>query len=316
MASAEEMYQTAMNLNDESNYEQRKEKLNELVSKYPDFASAHDALGAVYYQEKEYDKALTHIETAVRLDPSNATLQKNLGDFYYTILSQNENALVCYENALKLDPTDNELKYVTANILVSMHRFEDAKSLYQNILAAEPWRTDIEELIDKIKTHNQADTLESSDLAYKKAQSLSNGNDIKGAVDLLKKIIEKDPDFALAYNDLAVLQLQTGEIENVQECYEKAVSLDPENIVFRKNLAEYLLLVNNDIINALKHYLAILKDHPYDIETLMAAGKISENYDKKEEAKTFYEAILDVEPWNLEASERLAGLENIDVHSN
>jgi len=40
----------------------------------------------------------------------------------------------------------------------------------------------------------------------------------------------------------------------------------------------------------------------------MAAGNISEKFGNFEDAKIFYEAILDAEPWHLEATERLSAL--------
>ena len=50
---------------------------------WPDYALAHNDLGVLYFKEEEKEKALGHYERAARLEPENATFQKNLADFYY-----------------------------------------------------------------------------------------------------------------------------------------------------------------------------------------------------------------------------------------
>ena len=55
-------------------------------------------------------------------------------------------------------------------------------------------------------------------------------------------------------------------------------------------------------------YLRVLTQEPADIETLMAAAHISEALNRNENAKIFYDRVLDIEPWNLEANENLCQL--------
>ena len=95
-----------------------------------------------------------------------------------------------------------------------------------------------------------------------------------------------------------------------------AVSLEPENITFKKNLAEYYLIVKQDVKEALTLYLSILKGHPYDMETLWVAAKLSEKFNQIPNAIIFYKAILDIEPWNLEASEKISELEVYQTLAN
>jgi len=314
MKTAEDIYQKIKTVSNDNDYKFKIKKLEELLQTYPDFALAHDELGAIFYQIKNYEKALKHFEKAAYLEPSNVRFQKNLGDFYYTILSRSEDALNCYRKVLNIDPINSEANLVTANILVSLHRFDEAKEIYKKILSLEPWRLDIQELIEKIKKQRKGKNLDSNEDRYQEAQRLAQNNDQKRAIEILQKILEDDPRYAVAHNDLGVLQYQIGKIDEAQAHYEKAVLIDPENIIFKKNLAEYYLFIKGEVLKALEIYLSILKDHPYDIETLLAAAKISEKYKRIEDAKVFYDAILDIEPWNLEASERLTQLEqDIDI---
>jgi Tfp pilus assembly protein PilF len=55
-------------------------------------------------------------------------------------------------------------------------------------------------------------------------------------------------------------------------------------------------------------YVSVLKDDPEDIDSLMAVGHICTSLKEKDSARTFYERILDIEPWNFDASERIEQL--------
>jgi tetratricopeptide (TPR) repeat protein len=87
--------------------------------------------------------------------------------------------------------------------------------------------------------------------------------------------------------------------------YEEAVRLEPSDLNFQKNLADFYCVELGRIEDALAIYLKILTEEPTDIETLMAAGHICEAFDRKEDAKIFYDRVLDIEPWNLEANDNL-----------
>ena len=81
--------------------------------------------------------------------------------------------------------------------------------------------------------------------------------------------------------------------------------MEPNDLTYQKNLADFYCVELNRIEDALEIYLKVLKEEPGDIETLMAAGHISIAVERAEDAKVFYERVLDIEPWNLEANDNL-----------
>lgn len=44
-----------------------------------------------------------------------------------------------------------------------------------------------------------------------------------------------DPNYAAAYNNLAIAYEQTGELEKARAAYEKALALDPDNALIKQN---------------------------------------------------------------------------------
>jgi Tfp pilus assembly protein PilF len=50
-----------------------------------------------------------------------------------------------------------------------------------------------------------------------------------------EKAVDLDPTYAAAWNNLAIAYEQRGEFEKAKQAYEKAVSLDPDNLMIRQN---------------------------------------------------------------------------------
>lgn len=76
-------------------------KLNE---DFPELPEPYNNLAVLYAQQKQYDKARTALEMAIRTHPEYATAYENLGDVYAKIASQ------LYEKALQLDSNNRGLR--------------------------------------------------------------------------------------------------------------------------------------------------------------------------------------------------------------
>ena len=82
-----------------------------LTEDYPDLPEPYNNLAVIYAQQKQYDKAKTALEAAIRTHPSYATAHENLGDIYARMASQ------AYDKALQLDSSNK-----TAQTKLSMIR--------------------------------------------------------------------------------------------------------------------------------------------------------------------------------------------------
>ncbi|MDD2898966.1 MAG: tetratricopeptide repeat protein [Desulfuromonadaceae bacterium] len=118
------------------------------------------------------------------------------------------------------------------------------------------------------------------------------------------------PDFAPAHNDLAVMYYQTGNSLKALAHYEKAHKLDPANVTYRKNLADFYYVELDWTGDAINTYLDILKDNPFDIEALNALGTISLQIGRKEQARQFFTRTLQLDANNHEAQ---SGLQQLPV---
>ena len=145
---------------------------------------------------------------------------------------------------------------------------------------------------------------------YQQIQPLMEGNDPQAVIEALKDLLATFPDFALAHNDLGVLHYNAGDKENAFTHYDQAAQLEPGNITFKKNLADFYFVEQNRVEDALKLYVDVLAIQPEDVETLLITGHICVSLQKFDDAKVFYNRVLEIEPWNTDVRQNLETLES------
>jgi len=123
---------------------------------------------------------------------------------------------------------------------------------------------------------------------YQNVQSLIDAGQSCEAIKALKELLILYPDFALAHNDLGVLYYKAGKKEDAFEHYKRAAELQPKNINFQKNLADFYYVERGKVQEAMEIYIKILSLDPRDIECLLMLGHISVSMEKTDDAKVFY----------------------------
>ncbi|MGE3550662.1 MAG: tetratricopeptide repeat protein [Geobacter sp.] len=94
------------------------------------------------------------------------------------------------------------------------------------------------------------------------------------AIRRIKEFLATFPSFALAHNDLGVLYHQAGNPTLALAHHEKASRLQPENILFRKNLADFYAVELGWLEEAVDIYLEVVRRNPRDTESLIALGQL------------------------------------------
>ncbi len=327
----EELYENAQSVVSTGQGSDAIRALEDLLKFYPDYAIAHNDLGVLYYNAGNKETALNHYEKAAQLQPENKIFQKNLADFYYVELHRVEDAMRIYLKVLENDPADIESLLITGHLCVSLNKFEDAVIFYNCVLEIEPWNLDARENLDKLEGKRNvsiddvADVLGNENMhqsqtgnfsagvtpekMFENAQAMVSAGDTEGAIEVLEGLVKKCPDNAIAHNDLGVLCYKRGDKEKALTHYEKAVQLQPVNTTFQKNLADFTYVVMCRAEDAMKIYVRVLEKAPDDVETLLSCGRLCADYHQIDDAKIFYNRVLNIEPWNSDASESLDNLD-------
>ena len=147
-----------------------------------------------------------------------------------------------------------------------------------------------------------------ADQAYAAILPLLKGGGQSQAALALEKHLANYPKHAVAHNDLGAICYQLGDKERAIRHYREAVWLSPEEGTYLKNLADLLYVEADQADEAIAIYLKLLKNSPKDTETLLNLGVISEGVGQPAEAETFYQRVLEIEPWNQGARERITEL--------
>jgi tetratricopeptide (TPR) repeat protein len=128
------------------------------------------------------------------------------------------------------------------------------------------------------------------------------------AIAALERFLAGHPRHALGRNDLGVLYYSSGNIQKSLAQYRAAVEIDPENVTFQQNLADYIYVVQGDTEEALRMYVKMLTAHPRDVDVLRALSNICTDLGKNADALFFLDKILEIEPWNQSARDQQAAL--------
>ncbi|MGD8992819.1 MAG: tetratricopeptide repeat protein, partial [Desulfobacterales bacterium] len=286
------------------------EALENLINSYPKFAAAYNDLGVLYYNAGHKENAHQFYQTAVQLDPNNPVFSKNLADFYCIELGRIEEALQIYVNILRSHPDDTETLMATGQICVALERPSDALVFFNRILEIEPWNDDVRKAIEKLNERPAVGKAKSQspEEIYQNIKRKLSTFSTDEAIEHFQKLVELYPEFALGHNDLGVLHYNEGHKENALKHYRLAAQLQPENITFRKNLADFLFVEMGKVEEALKIYEDILNMHPQDVETLLITGHICVSLKRFEEATVFYNRVLELEPDNSDAKNNIHAL--------
>jgi len=321
--------------------------LRDFSKVYPDFAQAHNDLGVLYYQSGNSLKALAHYEKAHRLDPSNITYRKNLADFYYIELEWADDAIQTYRSILNDNPFDIETLNALGTISLQTGRRKQARNYFERTLQIDsgngpacdallqlgeqrptaPVQTKLPHFeprpspVVSCRPKNQAaqepppatsppvqEQQPSPEQFYGQAVELAQSGQTREACQKLENLIGLYPGYPVAHNDLGVLYQQLGDTSRSRHHHEEAVKLQPDNLVFLKNLADLLFLACGENEEAMRLYIRILGNNPRDVEVLTAVSRICLEVGKFNDACIFLENILAVEPWNNEARECLANV--------
>ncbi len=161
------------------------------------------------------------------------------------------------------------------------------------------------------KINQQWSDLKTPEEDYLEIQNSMSNNTPEESICLLEDFIEKWPEFGKAYNDLGTWYSVTGNKQKALLHYQEAAQLEPDNIIFQKNLADFSCVEFGRVDEALSIYKKVLDLNPKDTETLLIAGNLSLANKNLDDAKKYYNRILEIDPQNIEVRQNLESMVKI-----
>jgi superkiller protein 3 len=159
------------------------------------------------FKHGQFSEAIDHYDAVLKRVPRNFRALHNKGLALFA-LNKFEKSIECYDRALEVRPTALHVKLNKAISLNSKRDFNGAKSLLDEIIRLAP-------------TNKEA-------LNARALSEFNLGLDTEGIQDL-KKAIEIDPSYTMAWNNLGCFYLGLWELEAAIECFDQTLAIDTKN---------------------------------------------------------------------------------------
>jgi tetratricopeptide (TPR) repeat protein len=150
-----------------------------------------------------------------------------LADMHFHERDHHEQALGEFKQVLQQDPNNVTANRVLGEAALRQGDYNAARE-YLNRAAAQG-STDARVYYYAAMLHQRDDRGEGT------------GEHVSEMTKLLQKSLELDPNFAQAYNLLAIVRMQQRDHEGAVQAVTRAIQLDPRNDIYRMNLAGYFM---------------------------------------------------------------------------
>jgi len=132
-------------------YDKAETKFESALKLNPMFVNAHYELGIIYMMKKEYDKAERAFRTVYQITPNNPNVCFMLG----RVLSMNDRtipeAISMYNQSISLVPSHTQSYIELGNLYLRIGNKAQAISEFEKALKLDPNAQDLKNHIDKLK---------------------------------------------------------------------------------------------------------------------------------------------------------------------
>jgi tetratricopeptide (TPR) repeat protein len=132
-----------------------------------------------------------------------------------------------------------------------------------------------------------------------------NQKEFSKAIQAYQKVIELDPNYVEAYNNLGITYQMIGDMDNAFKSYEKAIEINPKYEKGYNNLGT-LLLLENRYNEALKTFQKALTINSNNIESHINLGILFKKRGQLEKAIESYQTALTLDPFHRETHYNIA----------
>ncbi|MBD1372232.1 tetratricopeptide repeat protein [Hazenella sp. IB182357] len=232
----------------------------------------------------QYEKAIRYFKLAMEKEPHNAINHCNLAGLLSELGRFEESNEVLETVLAEVNPDLHECLFFLANNSANMGAFELAEDYLLEYLSAEPageYMEEAEDMLYMISIELGRPPKEPPSAAmpeYMQSHEIARDHLEAGhflqAIERLEKIIETNPEFLAAQNNLALAYFYTDRIEDAYKCIQHVLEMDEMNLHALCNLA--ILSFHNkqghyskQLIQTLKKLVPLHTEHAYKLATTM-----------------------------------------------
>ncbi|MDI9535242.1 MAG: tetratricopeptide repeat protein [Bacteroidota bacterium] len=240
---------------------------------------------------------LEQLDQLIRKNPDNAELYLKRADFYLTKEKNIDKAILDMESALRADTTMQDAYIKLAEMYLAVANSEMSKKVLERCLTRYPFnvkaRIDLAKIYFYVQMYQEAmseilkievNNLQNTDSYFVKALILNETFAYKDAIEALKKSIDYDNNNWEAYNLIGKIYAEQDD-KLALDYYKTATRLFPENDEIQFNAA-WVHQQFGEIQNALEFY-----DKAISIDSLYYEAYYNAGYIYASDLKDYFKAI-------------------------
>ncbi len=250
----------------------------------PNDVEANINLGSALLQKGNVGEAISHFQKALQISPDFAGAHNNLGNALLK-MGRVDEAIAHYQRALQINPNSVEAHNNLGSALLQMGSVDEAIAHYQKALEIEP---------------------DNADAHYNLGTALFQKGKVDEAIAHYQKALEIEPDNADAHYNLGIALFQKGKVDEAIAHYQKALEINPGSAEAHYNLGN-ALFQKGRVDEAIAHYQKALEINPDNAETHYNLGNALLQKGRVDEAIAHYQKALEINPDSAEAHNNLGG---------
>ena len=221
---------------EQGDYDNAIDTYQKLIKILPNMPEFHSNLANIYYIKGEIKEAISHYQAAITLNPNRqwtSIITQTLGFVYQENKGDLDAAISAYQSAYLLTPEDIDIYVNLGSAFYDKEDFENALTVYRSALDLDP---------NNAKIHCNLGFL------------YWGKGDTDEAIKEYELAIENDKMYDIAYNNLGVIYLDDlGRVQKAIELFKKSIECNPNYALAHFNLARAITIVG-DKIEAAKLY--------------------------------------------------------------
>lgn len=262
----------ATDLLNNNNLNESMQQLEEILHIHPYNLKALSLLLEINIKLSDTDKAIEIINNLIQIEPDNASHYEKLIKIYQFLNDDSG-----YEFALirlhKKFPSILTARLIS-NIYIKNDREEESDQIIQDFFESDKNYSDL----------------------YKGIRHVKAGR-LKLAEETYKKVIKKDKDNIDALRLLGLLAFKTKDYDISERLFMRVLEIDPTFSLAWDNLAK-LFRVQNKLSKSIPAFENLIKLDPYNFEALVSLGTIYIKLSKYHQGINLYEKSLTIKPEN------------------
>lgn len=275
------------------------------VDNNPKSLSGLQKLLSIYEQAGQFDKALQHINNALKVNENNASLLL-LKVYYQSILvietSKADLEIITVDsgtaNHWLLDKTLGNVAYNKKNFHDSVKFYASAYSKERNYVNLVNWSKSTalngnkKKAIEILENHVKGLPEGQQRIAVQTmlAGAYINSNNSTKAIVMYESILKTDPNVVIALNNLSHLELQKGNVKKALSYGKQAAALEDKNVMMIDTYAN-ALVANKQFNLALEQYDKVLLIDNTNVEFRINKAKVLILVNESDSAKSLLMSI-------------------------